>query len=200
MSRPQRQRLAYEAARLILGQGLRDWQRAKTKAAESLGLSSHNTPLPSNAEISEAIAAQQSLFGNAHSENMQKLQIDVAYEALKFLSNFGACAADGIIAGKLTPYDPVQIHVFAPKAEMVAVFLDDCDIDYEWHEKTLRFLPINHANAHETRACLSWWAGEVALEITVFGEHERQRLPYSPITGKIMQRANVQKFEMQFGL
>ncbi|MEO6690295.1 MAG: hypothetical protein ABIS07_11805, partial [Dokdonella sp.] len=59
-----RRRIAVEAARLISEGGLRDYGRAKTKAAAQLGIFDE-AGLPKNSEIEDALREHQRLFRGA---------------------------------------------------------------------------------------------------------------------------------------
>ena len=78
-----RQRLAQEAARVLIESGSRDFAMAKRKAAEHL--SAHDTRnLPTNLEIEHALAEYQRLFrSNDQPQTLQRLR-EVAYEAMRF--------------------------------------------------------------------------------------------------------------------
>ena len=56
-----RRRVALEAARLISEHGIRDYQLAKRKAAESLHALDESS-LPKNSEIEQALREHSSLF------------------------------------------------------------------------------------------------------------------------------------------
>lgn len=53
-SHVQRQRLAYEAARIMVDQGVREFDRARCKAAERAGIGDRRL-WPKNEEIQEAL-------------------------------------------------------------------------------------------------------------------------------------------------
>jgi hypothetical protein len=58
-----RQRLAEEAARIILEEGIRDYGQAKRKAADHLGITGR-PDLPANTEIESAVLERNRLFAS----------------------------------------------------------------------------------------------------------------------------------------
>ncbi|MCA1791829.1 MAG: hypothetical protein LC667_18860, partial [Thioalkalivibrio sp.] len=61
-----RQRLAEEAARIILEEGVRDYGQAKRKAADHLGITGR-PELPTNTEIETALLERNRLFADPES-------------------------------------------------------------------------------------------------------------------------------------
>ena len=72
----QRSRVVQEAARIICEDGLADYRLAKQKAVERLGLG-FGTPLPSNADIQDAVIQYQRLFGSVAAKSTE---LDVTVE------------------------------------------------------------------------------------------------------------------------
>ena len=71
-TRERRQRLAHEAARLMVEGGIRDYHQAKLKAASRLGIHD-DASLPRNREIEDALREYQRLFvGEAHVTGLRR--------------------------------------------------------------------------------------------------------------------------------
>ena len=83
----QRSRVVQEAARIICEDGLADYRLAKQKAVERLGLG-FGTPLPSNADIQDAVIQYQRLFGGrAYAARLTHLR-RTAVQAMRLLAEY----------------------------------------------------------------------------------------------------------------
>jgi hypothetical protein len=82
-----RLRIADEAARIIVEEGIADYQVAKQKACRRLGLAA-STSLPRNIEIEQAVIERQRLFTPVqHTEVLEHLR-QVALSVMQFLTVF----------------------------------------------------------------------------------------------------------------
>jgi hypothetical protein len=179
-----RARVAEEAARIMREQGIRDFLLAKRKAATRLGVVDRNA-LPANQEISEALAAQQRLFGGAaHHDNVRALRA-VALRAMDLLQRFSPRLVGPVLAGTATPHTDVSLHVFAPTPEEIAFMLLEHGIRYRTGDRRVRLANGDHA----TFPTYEFDAADVPVEATVFPEHGLREAPLCPIHGGPMQRA-----------
>jgi hypothetical protein len=179
-----RARVAEEAARIMREQGIRDFLLAKRKAASRLGVVDRNA-LPGNQEISEALAAQQRLFGGAeHHDNLRALRT-VALRAMDLLQPFHPRLVGSVLSGTATPHTDVSLHVFAPTPEEIAFRLMERGIRYRTGDRRVRLANGDHA----TFPTYQFDAPEVPVEATVFPEHALREAPLCPIHGGPMHRA-----------
>ena len=82
-----RQQVALEAARLMVESGIRDYQRAKRKAAVRLGMAA-SRDLPRNDEIEREREAYQRLFGDEERSRHVVSLLKQALEAMRRLEPF----------------------------------------------------------------------------------------------------------------
>ena len=180
-----RQRLAQEAAQILLQRGNRDFHAAKQKAAEHLGVPDTRN-LPNNAEIEQALVEYQRLFhADSQPQHLNHLR-EIAIEAMQFLQDFKPRLVGAVLNGSADQNSPVVLHVIASSPEEVKLFLLHNKIPHEESHKTVRFstsktedLPLYH-----------FVADDVRIELIVFNEKQKQP-PLSPVDGKSMQRADV---------
>ena len=86
-TRERRQRLAHEAARLMAEGGIRDYQQAKRKGAERLGIHD-DASLPRNVEIEEALRSYQRLFRGDDQPAALDARRQAALDALEFFAAY----------------------------------------------------------------------------------------------------------------
>ena len=183
-----RSQIAREAAQLMLAGGMRDYQAAKRKAAQRLGIVDR-AAMPNNAEIEEAIAGYQRLFHADTQPQKLKFLRESALQAMQFLEDFEPRLTGAVLSGTANEHSFVELHLFADAAEEVGLFLDARGIPYELGEKRLRFGP---QDACELPA-YGFMAGEAPIELTVLPHRLLRRPPLSPVSGKAMARATPNK-------
>jgi hypothetical protein len=117
-----RERVAEEAARIMIEQGVRDFAQAKRKAAERLRLQTRGA-LPSNAMIEERLAARQRIFesDDHHDRLAEKRQIALA--VMEVLEAFEPRLVGTVLNGTATLNCAVELHVFSDEPELVAAVL-----------------------------------------------------------------------------
>lgn len=185
-----RERLASEAARIMLDGGIRDFQLAKRKAAERLHVV-EPYPMPGNEEIERAMVDYQRLFhAQSQPRHLNHLR-GVALEAMRMLHGFKPSLVGPVLAGTADEHSDVSLHVFAEPPEEVALFLLERGIPHENVERRVRVDGNNHARF----PALRFVAGETLVELLVLPERERRHAPLSPVDGRPMQRAGIARLE-----
>jgi uncharacterized protein YgbK (DUF1537 family) len=180
-----RRALAQEAARIMSEHGIRDFLIAKRKAAERFGVTD-NAVLPKNIEIETALAEYQRLFGgDSHAESLHA-QRTAALEAMRQLQEFEPRLVGAVLSGTATQHSEVQLHLFADRAESVAIKLMDAGIAHEVTERRVKM------NAERVLAYpgVRFEIDEQPIEATVFPTDGIRQAPVSPVDGKPMKRAN----------
>jgi len=186
-----RRALAQEAARIMAEHGIRDFFVAKRKAAERLGVTDGTAALPKNTEIEAALAEYQRLFGrDKHAESLQA-QRRAALTAMRYLSEFEPRLVGPVLSGTATAHSEVQLHLFAERAESVALKLLDEGIPHEITEKRIKMSP-ERVLAYPG---LRFQMEDQSIEVTVFPTDGIRQAPVSPVDGKPMRRANA--FEVE---
>ena len=185
-----RQRLAQEAAQIMLESGTNDYFMAKKKAAEHLGaIDTHN--MPSNSEVEEAMMTYQRIF-RADSQPVALLRFrKAALEAMKFFKEFKPLLSGSVLRGTADVHSLVNLHVFANSTEEIDMLLIRYQIPYEIIEKRMRF----GVDAIQTHMAYQFAANEVPIEVVVFLNDGIHQPPVSPVDGRPMQRANYEQLE-----
>ena len=185
-----RQRLAQEAAQILLQRGNRDFHAAKQKAAEHLSVPDTRN-LPNNAEIEQALIEYQRLFhADSQPQYLNHLR-EIAVEAMQFLQDFKPRLVGAVLNGSADQNSPVILHVFANLPEEVKLFLLHNKIPHEESHKTVRFSSVKT----EDLPLYRFVADDVRVELVVFNEKQKHA-PLNPVDGKVMKRADLTEVEM----
>jgi len=179
--------IAHEAARLMAESGFVDWAAAKHKAAQRLGLS--RSAVPSNAEVSEALAEQLNLF--APEETHQRLldRRQLAVRIMQTLEAFQPRAVGALVSGLMTEFSPIEIQLFVDPPEKVDMFLADLGWEYDDGELRLR-----HPDGRDVvvPVCRMDAPDGSTVELQAFGADSLRWAPVSPVSGKPMQRLDIE--------
>ena len=185
-----RKAVAQEAARVMTEHGVQDFQFAKRKAAERLGVS-EDGQLPRNAEIEAALAEYQRLYGgDEHNESLRAQRL-AAREVMRMLVDFRPRLVGAVLSGTATEHSDVQIHVFADSAEQVTFLLMDRHIPHEVDEKRVRM----NANRVVLQPTIWLDVDDQPVEVTVFSHDGIRQAPVSLVDGRPMKRATLEEVE-----
>ncbi|HST28224.1 MAG TPA: hypothetical protein VLK26_07625 [Rudaea sp.] len=132
-----RRRVALEAARLISEHGIRDYQLAKRKAAESLHALDESS-LPKNREIEQALREHQRLFHGDDQPTQLRALREAACEAMRYFARFEPRLIGAVLDGTADAHSPVCLHLFCDTPESVLAVLNDDDIVFEEDNRRLR--------------------------------------------------------------
>ena len=183
-----RQTLAQEAARIIVEQGIRDYGVAKKKAAERLGVSTRGA-LPGNAEIERALGEHHQLFGGeSHSDFLRHMR-ESAISAMEMLKAFTPRLVGPVLNGTADTNSAVNLHVFSDSPENVAMMLEAREITYRSYERRLK----SRRDQTDTFAGYEFEHASAAIQATVFPVDGIRQAPLSPIDGKPMDRATIER-------
>lgn len=184
--RQMRERIAQEAARLMVKGGVRDYYAAKRKAASRLGAPDTRN-MPRNTEIEAAVQSYQKLFyGNEQVALVQNLRAS-ALKAMRFFEQFEPRLVGSVLSGTAGVFSDVNLHLFADTPEDVNLFLLEHNVPFEADQRRLRF------SRARTTDCpvLRFLAGDITIDATVFSRDGLRQAPCSPLDGKPMQRASI---------
>lgn len=181
-----RRRVALEAARLISEHGIRDYQMAKRKAAQHVGVSDEGY-LPRNREIEEALREHQRLFRGDEQQRVLRSRREAARDAMRFLARFEPRLVGAVLDGTADTHTPVSLHVFDDASEVVAGFLHDHGIAFELRTRTLR---LDRERSAEFPVLL-FDADGVAIDLTVFPRDALRQAPLDRIDERQQQRASL---------
>lgn len=181
-----RERIAQEAARVMIEGGTRDFNLAKRKAIARLRVSG-NSKLPGNDEVERAIESYQRLFlGDRQPGQLNELR-HAALRAMEFLLQFKPRLVGPVLTGTADKNSDICLHVFAQTAEDVAMFLMEKGIEHEPAERRLKMGAADIVRMPAFR----FLADGKPIELVVFPDSGRRHPPLSPIDGRPMRRANL---------
>lgn len=178
--------LTQECARLMAEEGVKDFLTAKRKAAARLNLP-NKAMLPSNTEIEQAVLEYQRLFKSAEQPAHLRRLRQAAVEAMRFLARFRPRLVGPVLSGAAGPHSDITLHLFADAPEEVALFLLEQGIPFETSERRLRL----GNGAYAAFPVFGFGAGEVNIDLTVFGCAAEREPPRSPVDGRPMRRAGL---------
>ncbi|MCS6946864.1 MAG: hypothetical protein NZM12_04545 [Steroidobacteraceae bacterium] len=189
-----RRAIAQEAARVMAEHGIRDFLVAKRKAAERFGVADAGM-LPKNTEIEAALAEYQRLFAaDAHAQSL-RAQRRAAVTAMQYLAEFEPRLVGAVLSGTATQYSDVQLHVFADRAENVALKLMDNGVPFETGERRIKM----NADRVLAQPCLKLEIDGQTIDVVVFPIDGIRQAPVSPVDGKPMKRAGLAEVEALLG-
>ncbi|MDH5395708.1 MAG: hypothetical protein OEW97_05500 [Gammaproteobacteria bacterium] len=184
-----RQRLAQQAAQILIESGSRDFQSAKQKAAQQLGAIDTKN-LPSNAEIELAVSEYQRIFrAQTQPEHLERLR-QIAIEAMRFLYDFNPYLVGSVLSGTADEHSVIRLHLFADTVESVGFYLMDNHIPYKLSERRLKVA----VNQFVTYSTYEFIVDDVPVELVIFLPKQKQ-IPLSPVDNKPMKRANLAEVE-----
>jgi len=182
-----RQLVAQEAARIIVGHGVRDYRVAKQKAAERLGVSNRGS-LPGNTEIEAAVAEHLLIFGGESHQDDLRLMRMAALSAMELLAAFTPRLVGPVLAGTADENSAVNLHLFADCPESVAMELAGLGVSYRSFERRLK----SRRDRVETYAGFEFRHNNRPIEATVFPIDGIRQAPMSPIDGRPMKRVDAE--------
>lgn len=186
-----RQRIAFEAARLMANQDAPNMASARQKAAHRLGFNGHKQLLPSQSEIEQALQEYQRLFHNDQQpSSLQQLRI-LAVEAMVSLEKFNPRLVGPVLSGSANHHSKIQLHLFAETPEEVALSLMEKHIPWTDGEKRLRY----GGGKRQTIPTFHFLAGETEIELLLFPLEGLHQPPLEPLEDKPQQRASLSQLQ-----
>ncbi len=186
----QRRRIAIEAARLISEHGLRDYHRAKLRAAERLGVHDGQS-LPRNDEIESALREHQRLFQSDTQPDALHARRMAAREAMRFLQRFEPRLVGAVLDGTADRHTAVSLHLFCDVPGAVQQFLAEHGIPCEIRERQLR-VDRTHERSFEV---LLFTADGIAFDLTVLPVDALRQAPADRSGLRPMRRASLSALE-----
>lgn len=183
-----RQRLAYEAARIMVEQGLADFDRARRKAAERTGILDRRR-WPSNEAIQEALLTQLRLFRDQdHAEGLGQLRRH-AIEAMRAFQGFSPRLVGPVLDGTGPVELGIQLYLFAERPEEVVFRLLDRQIPWQERERSFRY----RGGERRTHPVFRFFAGETPVELIVLPRAALRNPPLDPVTERPDRGADIEE-------
>jgi hypothetical protein len=185
-SRERRQRLALEAARLMLEGGIRDFHQAKLKAAARLGEHDEGA-LPRNREIEEALRDYQRLFQADQQPQGLRTRREAAARAMSYLARFDPRLVGAVLEGTADEHSAVSLHLFDDNSDGVAHFLSESGIPFEQRARQLR---LDRERSAEFPVYL-FSAEDLSFDLTVLPRDALRQAPLDRSGDRPMRRASL---------
>lgn len=185
-TRERRQRLAIEAARLMVEGGIRDFHQAKLKAAARLGDHDEGS-LPRNSEIEDAVREYQRLFQADRQPFQLQMRREAAARAMSYLARFEPRLVGTVLEGTADAHSAVCLHLFEDEPDAVAHFLADSGVPYEQRARLLR---LDRERSEEFPVYL-FAVDEIAFDLTVLPRDALRQAPLDRSGDRAMRRASL---------
>lgn len=183
-----RQSVAQEAARIMADHGISDFQAAKRKAAERLGLEQQGT-LPSNLEVEAALIEHHRLYSeHDHTESLNRRR-HIVLDVMQEMHEFEPRLVGPLLAGTAAADAPANLHLFSDSAEDIAWFLEARGVEHRLFERRHRLRRDQTRGFPAYR--FNWQL--LTVEATVFAYDGLRQAPLSPVDGRPMPRASIKK-------
>lgn len=179
-----RLRVAQEAARLMSEHGIRDFHRAKLKAAERLGILDEQA-LPRNHEIEQALREHQRLFQGGSQPQLLQERREAAVEAMRFLARFEPRLVGAVLDGTADAHSAVCLHVFSDDPDAVHRYLHEHGVPFETQTRRLRTSRDEQAEF----PVLLFAADALPFDLTVLPRNALRQAPLDRVDEKPMRRA-----------
>jgi hypothetical protein len=181
----QRRLIALEAARVMTEQGIHDFQLAKRKAAERLGIF-EDLNLPNNGEIEDALREHQRLFQGDLQPQLLKRRRQVALEAMKFLERFEPRLVGAVLEGTADEHSAVCLHVFSDEPRALMDFLGEQGIPFDENDRRMRY------GRDEVEECPVYLfsADDTAIDLTLMAYDRLRQAPLDRSGNRPMRRAS----------
>lgn len=181
----QRQRLAEEAARLMIEHGIGDFGLAKRKAAERFAVGNAGV-LPSNQQIEACLAERQRIFApDLHKDRVGWLR-RLAASLMESLEPFEPRLVGPVLAGTATVNSIIELHLFCDSPEVVAAALESRGYKLGDCERRYRFKP---REVGRSVPGFRFAVDGAEVWAMVFPENGLRQAPLSPVDRRPMERA-----------
>ena len=189
-----RVRIAQEAARLMSEHGIRDFHRAKRKAAQRLGIVDTQS-LPRNGEIEQALREHQRLFLADSQPQWLRARREAAVAAMDFLQPFAPRLVGAVLEGTADDHSAVCLHVFSDDPEAVGLYLREHGVPIEMQVRRLR----NSRDDQPEYPVLLFAADDLPFDLTVLPRDALRQAPLDRTDDRPMRRAALAQVEMLLG-
>ena len=186
---PLRRQIAEEAALIVWDEGVADYNQARAKACERLGVSGGTRQMPRNTEVEAALLDWLALFATDEDRERLLFLRETALSVMRCLAEFEPRLVGSVLKGTAGPYSIIQLHLFSDDVEAVAIFLLN---------RRMRYRAITRRQAGGRREGVPGFAfdwDDVPVEVLVFPVDGLRAAPPSPIYGKPVRRASIAKVE-----
>lgn len=192
-----REIIAQEAAKWMANHGIADFESAKRRAIKSLGLARvDSNMLPTHQEVQQALITHQTLFSNPERDKALVTLREKAYRAMLILKAFDPHLTGMVLDGSATMHANVELHVFAATSEEVMIHLINLNIPHESAEQRLQLLD----KQFKTFPVIRFYLAQSTIDAVIFPEKTMKYHARCQISGKPMERANIEDVKVLVGI
>lgn len=185
-----RDQIAVNAARLMSEEGSDNFNYARKKAAQHLGIQNEHA-MPNNEEILTQLKIYQSLYSSADQEKWLYKLREVALKAMRLFKAYRPRLTGSVLLGYAGEHSSIDIQLMADTPEEIASLLMDHNIPYQPGEWKLYFSKRNPKMV----PYYQFYAGEHQINLITLSEKQRKNRPVSPLNGQSMPRASIEQLE-----
>lgn len=178
-----RQELAQEAARIIVSEGVHDYQKAKCKARERLH-ALQGVALPSNVEIESAIRSFARTFLPDHERVLRSMRC-TALTVMNWLAPYRPYLTGPVLEGTAGAKTPISLHVSCDCTEEVLALLQRRGMAVRLADRQFR-----QNRPYTSLPVLVFTYREHEIDVTVFSLRQQHQPPKSRTHHRSVQRIN----------
>jgi len=186
-----RREIAVRAAALMYAREESEYLTAKRKAAGQLRIDWKYSPkdLPSNAEIREQVLLLANMLeGERRGEDLRDMRL-LALQTMRLLEPFRPRLIGSTLTGHVRKGSDIDLHVFTDHLPALTDALDGHGLAYTIEQKNITKLGKSNVYTHVHLDA------KYPIELTVYTRAEHRTVFRSSITGKPIERANLNELE-----
>lgn len=182
-----RGRIAAEAARLMLEEGVKEYFTAKHLAADALlGMRrSPSTPLPTNREIRSALIQRTGLQTATRGDRLRRMR-QIAVRLMELLSEFQPRLIGSVASGAIHPQSDIDLQLFTRRLDRLEHMLW-----LEGFEVEMREVEALRAGRKQRFVHYHFDVADAPVELSIYDPEELEQIAYSSIDGKAIDRVPV---------
>lgn len=159
-----RARIAQEAARVIIEDGILSYQAAKLKASKNFAIPNTESCLPCNEDIDYAMQQYHQIYSGEQQQQRLARQRRAALDAMEFLKDYSPRLTGPVLTGVSGQHSAVILHVFSDSPESIIINLMDAGIPFV--EKSHDTFSPKGKPESFSRLCMQ--VDEIAIELLLF--------------------------------
>ncbi len=185
-----RRQIAWQAARLIHDEEVREYYPAKMKAARRVCQGwVRPWDLPTNGEIREQLLSFSRPLEHAPAGDQLLAMRLAALALMQRLSGFRPRLVGSVLAGQVHAGSDINLHLFAASLEAITAILDEDQLPYDVQKRTVHKEGQRRHHVHlQLRASFP-------VEITVYPHHVANVALKSTVSGRVQPRASIAELE-----
>lgn len=143
----------------MLAEGhVHDFAQAKRKAARQLGVTEGRS-LPSNQEISDALAEYRAVYQPDHPDLLMQYRQKAAF-LMRFFADYRPYLTGSVLSGTAGPNSNINLLLYHDDPKALEIFLIDRKIDYKYRENSA----LQHVPGYPT---IAFWYDETPVLLHV---------------------------------